>query len=368
MEFSTDAVVIGAGVVGLAVARALTARGLETIVLERAPHIGSETSSRHSEVIHAGIYYPPGSHKAEFCVRGKKMLYDYVESRGIPFKRCGKLIATSQANGLERLKAISDRARLCGVDDLLLLDSNQVIDIEPSVKAEVGLLSPSTGILDSQQFMLSLQGDIESGSGNLVFGAGVRSGRLVKNGLHRLSVSGEESLELGCPVLINATGLSARETLTMLLPEQSPLRIPQQYYAKGHYYSYSGRTPFGRLVYPLPQEGGLGVHATLDLAGRVRFGPDVLWIDAIDYAFEDDNRASFITSIRDYFPDLEPDRLQPDYTGIRPKIVGPGQPDADFLCMSERDHGYPGFVSLHGIESPGLTACLAIADHVTSLL
>ena len=367
MAYETDAVVIGAGAIGLAIARELTTRGHETVVLERASHIASETSSRNSEVIHAGLYYPHGSLKAELCVRGKFMLYDYLEERGIAHSRCGKLIAASGQDGPARLREIADRGQRCGVSDLAFLDRAQIAQLEPRVRADAGLLSPSTGILDSHQFMLSLRGDIESAGGMLAFASPVGGGRLARRGGHTVLVSDADATELGCKLLINASGLYARETLLKLAPGAAAV-APRQYYAKGHYYSYSGAAPFRRLVYPLPEAGGLGVHATLDLAGQVRFGPDVSWTERVDYGFDSGNREAFIASVTGYFPELDSGRLQPAYTGIRPKIVGPGEPNGDFLLLSEADHGYPGFLSLHGIESPGLTAALALAQHVVEQL
>ncbi len=365
MDYQTDAVVVGAGVVGLAVGRALASSGIETVVLEQGPHIGEETSSRNSEVIHAGIYYPPGSMKAATCVRGKHLLYEFLESHQVPHRRCGKLVVAPPGCGREALEPIRRRAAECGVEDLEWVDAAGIRDLEPHVEGSWALLSPSTGIVDSHQLMLALQGDLESAGGVLAVSSPVDSGAAAGAGPHRLVVGGDTPAEIGCEILVNASGLSARSLWRKLV---SDVDAPLQYYAKGHYYSYGGKAPFSRLVYPLPEAGGLGVHATLDLSGQVRFGPDVRWVDRVDYSFDDSGRGDFVEAIRRYYPSLDEDRLQPGYTGIRPKIVGPGEPAGDFTLLGPQQHGIPGFVSLHGIESPGLTACLAIAERVVAML
>ncbi|MEM1435005.1 MAG: NAD(P)/FAD-dependent oxidoreductase [Pseudomonadota bacterium] len=362
-EYQVEAVVIGGGVVGLACARELAQRGIETVLLEAADTIGSETSSRNSEVIHAGIYYPPGSAKAALCVRGKGLLYEYLQSHGISHRRCGKLIVATRAEELSRLREIQDRALAAGVPDLEPLDQALVARLEPAVRAVAGVLSPSTGILDSHQFMLQLQADIEALGGTVLLRHQVTGGRL-QDGQLRLRLAPE--LELGCRYLINATGNAARAVLASLLGAGAEL--PEQHYAVGHYYSYSGGSPFRRLVYPVPVAGGLGIHATLDLAGQVRFGPDVRWRSAVDYTFDDSERPAFAAAIERYFPAVESRRLQPAYTGVRPKLLGPGAGDTDFLLLDEASHGYAGLLSLHGIESPGLTASLAIAEQVCDRL
>ena len=357
---------IGAGVVGLAIARALARKGLETIVLERAAQIGSETSSRNSEVVHAGIHYPRGSLKAQLCVRGKALLYDYLVERNLPHARCGKLIIASRSQERGRLEAIAERARQCGVGDLLYVNADDIAEMEPHVQAKAGLLCPSTGIVDSHQLMLSLQGEFEAAGGQIVFCAPVLEGRLACGGDHQLVTGGEGSASLACRVLVNASGLDARNTWLKLVGSAATAVVPAQYYAKGHYYSYAGRAPFQRLIYPLPYGGGLGVHATLDLAGQLRFGPDVRWVEQVDYSFDDSKKEAFAQAVRAYYPALATEQLQPAYTGIRPKVVARGEPDGDFQIVTERVHGYRGFVSLHGIESPGLTASLAIAEKVVS--
>jgi L-2-hydroxyglutarate oxidase LhgO len=366
MDYTIDAVVIGAGVVGLAVGRALGLRGMETIVLEQATCIGSETSSRNSEVIHAGIYYPPGSLKAKYCVQGKELLYDYLQSRKIPHSRCGKLLVAQHASEGGRLTDIAARAKRCGVSDLVTLSPAEVNKLEPLLRSGAGLFSPSTGIFDTHQFMLSLQADLEAAGGLVVLSSPVSGGAIGRQGKHTVISGGENPTSLNCRVLINASGLSARDTWLRLAGATGTNLVPEQYFAKGHYYSYSGKAPFAHLVYPLPESGGLGVHATLDLGGQIRFGPDVRWVEQRDYDFDDSAREAFIHSIRKYFPTLEPDRLQPAYTGIRPKVAAPGAADGDFKILTEREHGIPGYVSLHGIESPGLTASMAIAEDIAA--
>jgi L-2-hydroxyglutarate oxidase LhgO len=368
MDYQTDAVVVGAGVIGLAVGRALAQAGLETLILERGPLVGEQTSSRNSEVIHAGIYYPPGSLKADSCVRGKDLLYDFLHSHKVPHRRCGKLVVARNAKAEPALITIRERAERCGVADLELLGESDIRAMEPEVAAERGLFSPSTGIVDSHQLMLALQGDFEAAGGLLALSSPLEGGSLACGGLHRIHIGGEAPTDIGCRLLVNAAGLYARQVWDTLVGGSTRSSAPPQYYAKGHYYSYPGAAPFSRLVYPLPVAGGLGIHATVDLGGQLRFGPDVRWVDAVDYSFDDSGRAAFTEAIRDYFPGLDAGRLQPGYTGIRPKVVGPGDPAGDFTLLTSEHHAIEGFVSLHGIESPGLTACLAIAENVANAL
>ena len=368
MGLSTDAVVIGAGIVGLAVARELSRRGLEVIVLEKASGIGEETSSRNSEVIHAGIYYPRGSLKARTCVRGKKLLYRFLQTHQVPFSRCGKIVVAGSEKDRPRLEQIKSGADHCGVTDLRGLDAVDLNALEPLVKGEMGLYSPSTGIVDAHQLMLAIQGELESAGGALAFTTPVESGRLSRSGDHIVRVGGESPVELSCRLLVNAAGLHAGDVWSRFEHDTEPAKIPAQYFAKGHYYTYSGSSPFSHLVYPLPEPGGLGIHATLDLGGQVRFGPDVRWTDTIDYAFDESVKGDFVRVIKRYFPGLDETRLQPGYTGIRPKIVGPGKENGDFAILGPAHHRIPGFCSLHGIESPGLTASLAIAEEVAATL
>jgi len=364
VTLSTDAVVIGAGVVGLATARALAMRGREVIVLERGSAIGTETSSRNSGVIHAGIYYPPGSLKARLCTEGRARLYAYAQDRGVPYARCGKLVVGSHAERAT-LEAIRSRAERCGVTDLEPLDPAAIRALEPDVQADSGFFSPSTGIVDSQALMLALKADLESAGGTVVLRSPVESGAFGCSGeAHVVRVGGEDPAELRCRILVNAAGLHAQAVWCAIATPALAGLAPRQFLAKGHYYAYSGESPFSHLVYPVPEQGGLGIHATLDLGGQVRFGPDVRWTDQVDYTFDDGERARFLHAVRRYFPGVEAARLHPDYTGIRPKMSGPGETAADFFIIDGATHGVRGVCSLHGIESPGLTASLAIAERV----
>ncbi len=361
--WQTDAVVIGAGVVGLAVARALALAGHETVVLERHDQIGSETSARNSEVIHAGIYYPPGSAKARLCVRGKQLTYDYLATRQLPHRRTGKLIVATDITDEAALDGIVEQALNNDVTDIERLSQAAVRKLEPDVRAVSALLSPSTGIIDSHQFMLSLQADVEAAGGVLALASEVSGGEVSGSGRHRVEVNAAD--ELSCSLLVNCSGLRAADTWNKL---GAGAGCPPQHYAVGHYYAYPGRHSFSHLIYPTPVAGGLGIHATLDMAGQVRFGPDVRWLDRPIYDFDDSRRGEFAQAIERYFPGLDRQRLAPAYTGVRPKISGPGESAADFLILAEDEHGWPGFVSLHGIESPGLTSALAIAEQVASLV
>ncbi len=359
MAERVDCVVIGAGVVGLACARALARQGREVLVLERHGQIGTETSSRNSEVIHAGIYYDTGSLKAQLCVRGKGMLYRHCEEYGVPFQRCGKIIVATDETQFETLRGYQRRAMANGVGELRWLPPEEVAELEPAVSCVGAVLSETTGIIDSHAYMESLLGDLEAHDGMIAFHSEVRAGA-VDGGRIRIETS---EMELDAACVVNATGLGAPDVARRLAPRASA-DLPAAHYAKGQYYTLSGRSPFRRLVYPVAEQGGLGVHVTLDLAGQARFGPDVVWIDGVDYTFDDRNRARFVTAIRRYYPALDETRLQPGYTGIRPKISGPSEPAADFLIAGPEDHGVPGLVHLLGIESPGLTASLALADDV----
>ncbi|MEM7044517.1 MAG: NAD(P)/FAD-dependent oxidoreductase [Pseudomonadota bacterium] len=363
-----DAVVIGAGVVGLAVARALSMAGVETIVVEAADMIGTGTSSRNSEVIHAGIYYPTGSVKAKTCVAGKAMLYAYVEEKGVPYRRCGKLIvATSEAQNktLEQIKA---KAAANGVDDLTWLSPDEVRALEPEVACTGALLSPSTGIIDSHSLMLAYQGDAEDHGTFLAFNAPLHEGRITGDGFV-LEIGGEAPMTLGCRMLVNAAGLFAPE-IAAKLDGLDPACVPTGHYAKGNYYTLVGARPFKHLVYPVPEDGGLGVHVTIDLGGQVKFGPDVEWfpdgipIDALDYDVDPRRADAFYDAVRTYYPALKDGAIEPGYAGIRPKLSGKGQPAADFLIQGPADHGVSGLVNLLGIESPGLTASMSIAGEV----
>lgn len=360
-----DCVVIGAGVVGLAVARRLAQGGREVMVLEAARSIGTGTSSRNSEVIHAGIYYPPDSLKATLCVRGREALYAYCESRAIPHRRCGKLIVATDAGQLSALQALRDKACANGVFDLQSLTAAQVKTMEPDISCLAALLSPSTGIIDSHALMLQLQADAEQAGAVFAFQSAVEGGEITFEGI-ALRVQGAIEPLLAHSV-INCAGLQAQQVAARLvgLPAAS---IPPLFYAKGNYFSFSGRANFSHLIYPMPEAGGLGIHLTLDLGGRPRFGPDVQWVSELDYAVDPARLATFQSQIRHYWPGVDAGILQPDYVGIRPKLAAQGAPAADFRIDDHTRHGVQGLVNLFGIESPGLTAALAIADHVAQSL
>jgi len=361
-----DCVVIGAGVVGLAIARELAIAGREVIVVEAAEAIGTHTSSRNSEVIHAGLYYPKGSLKARFCVSGKQMLYAYCAERGVPHQRIGKIIVASDETEIPAVRSYVEKAAANGVTDLQWLSADALHDLEPEVRCVAGFLSPSTGIIDSHALMLALQGDAENHGGAVVFHSPVESGEVTSEGIV-LEVGGADPTTLLCTTVVNSAGLFAQNVARSIagIPADS---IPPQYFAKAHYYTLSGRSPFRRLVYPVATNAFLGVHVTLDLGGQARFGPDVCWVDSVDYEFDHSREPMFYAAIRHYYPGLKDGALQPGYTGVRPKISGPKEPAADFMIQGPRTHGVPGLVNLYGIESPGLTASLAIAAHVRTAL
>jgi len=360
-----DTVVIGAGVVGLALGRQLALDGRQVIVLDKHANIGEETSSRNSEVIHAGIYYAPGSLKAKLCVAGKEALYRYCEVKGVAYARCGKLIVAVDSKQQAALTQLEQRALANGVTDLSRLDASEVSDREPEVRATAALWSPSTGIIDSHGLMLALQGDLEHAGGIVALHSECRSGSLDREGIRlRVSSAGETS-ELLAKTVVNAGGLHASRVAQSL---PGTATIPATGYAKGSYFVYQGPSPFKHLVYPLPQEGGLGIHATLDLAGRLRFGPDVEWVDAVDYTLDPGRAASFYAAIRSYWPALPEDSLSPGYVGIRPKLQRPGEPPADFCILGPITCGRGRIMHLLGIESPGLTASLAIASYTADAL
>jgi L-2-hydroxyglutarate oxidase LhgO len=367
MSERVDAVVIGAGVVGLACARALALQGREVLVLEKAEAIGTETSSRHSEVIHAGIYYPVGSLKARFCVEGKLKMYRFLDEHGVPYKRLGKLIVATSEDQIPALQQIQDRAVRAGVDDLTFLSHNEVVAMEPDLRCVTALLSPSTGVLDSHSYMLALQGDAEERGAMIAFHAPVEGGRIDEDGIE-LVVGGADPMTLKATTVVNSGGLHA-QPLAASLQGFPADKVPPQYFCKGNYYTLSGvRAPFSHLIYPAPEQAGLGIHLTLDLGGQARFGPDVEWVDSIDYTVDPRRADSFYAAVRKYWPGLPDDSLQPGYAGMRPKIQAPGTPALDFMVQGPRDHGVPGLVNLFGIESPGVTSSLAIADHVAELL
>jgi len=361
-----QSIVVGAGVVGLAVARSLAMAGHEVLVLEAESAIGTGVSSRNSCVIHAGIYYPRDSVKARVCVAGKHALYDFCASHGVSYRRTGKLIVATEASQIPALDALRARAADNGVPDLVRLSRDEARELEPEVECVAALYSPSTGIVDAHELMLALLGDAEAHGAMLalatpVIGGEVGGGRIVVQ-------AGEgEDFRVGCELLVNSAALGA-QALASSLHGLDPATIPPLHYAKGNYYSLTGRTPFSHLVYPMPDGAWLGTHATLDLAGRCRFGPDLHWVDRLDYDVDDQALDGFYSSIRRWWPGLPDGALAPDYTGIRPKIYGRGEPAADFLIQGPAQHAVPGLVNLYGIESPGLTSALAIAEEVRALL
>jgi L-2-hydroxyglutarate oxidase LhgO len=361
-----DCVVVGAGVVGLAVARALALAGREVIVLDAAEGIGTETSSRNSEVIHAGIYYAAGSLIARSCVAGKWMLYDYCRERGIPHANCGKLIVATNEEDAGKLLGIQARAAANGVADLRLITEDDARAMEPALVCTAALHSPSTGIIDSHAYMLSLQGDAEHGGAVFVFHSPVLAGRATNRGVE-IEVGGADPMRLSCRTLVNSAGLHAPK-LGRAIAGMPADKVPTAYYAKGNYFTLLGRSPFSRLIYPVPVPGGLGTHLTIDLGGQARFGPDVEWIEAIDYEVDPKRGEGFYASIRRWWPGLRDGQLAPGYSGIRPKIVPPGAPAQDFVVQGPREHGVRGLVHLFGIESPGLTASLALAAHVAEVV
>jgi L-2-hydroxyglutarate oxidase LhgO len=356
-----DCVVVGAGVVGLAVARALALQGREVLVLEAANAFGTGTSSRNSEVIHAGIYYAPGSLKARLCVQGRALLYDYCQARNISYRRCGKLLVATDLAQVAQLQGIADQARRNGVTDLAFLSAAEARQLEPALHCHAALLSPSTGIVDSHGLMLALLGDLENAGGVLAVNAPLAGARVVPSGIELQAADGTE---LHAKTVVNAAGLQA-PALAARFAGLAPQFVPQAFYAKGNYFTLATRAPFSHLIYPVPQAAGLGVHLTLDLGGQAKFGPDVQWVDTPEDLTVDPARGdAFYAEVRKYWPGLQDGALLPGYAGIRPKISGPGEAARDFVIQGPRDHGIPGLVNLFGIESPGLTSCLAIGELV----
>jgi L-2-hydroxyglutarate oxidase LhgO len=374
---STDVVIVGAGVIGLALAHRLAHAGREVVVLEREARIGMHTSSRNSEVVHAGLYYPPGSLKARLCVRGRELLYRFCAERGIGHARCGKLVVASEPGQLAALHALAARAAANGVADLRLLDAAACAGLEPALRAVAALHSPSTGIVDSHGLLAALDGEARAHGAIVALQTPFHAAAAIAGGF-RVAYGGPEPGVLQCSVLLNAGGLFAAEAARRIAGLE-PHHVPASYYAKGHYFALQGPAPFARLIYPLPDRHGLGIHVTLDLAGGLRFGPDVCWIDTLDYAFEVDARDAasaliherrriFAESIRRYYPDLDEERLVPAFTGVRPKLTDARGGAQDFLVQGPAQHGVRGLVNLFGIESPGLTASLALAEHVCATL
>jgi L-2-hydroxyglutarate oxidase LhgO len=361
-----DCVVIGAGVVGLAIARRLALVGREVIVLESEGEIGAHTSSRNSEVIHAGIYYPKNSLKARLCVAGRDMLYRYCAERGVEHRRSGKLIVATSEAEVPELARIAAAAAANGVDDLERLSITDLCAMEPALHGTAALLSPSTGIVDSHGLMLACRGEAEDHGAMIAFNAPVEAGRAGADGI-LLRIGGAMPMELDCRTVINSAGLGAPEIAARLAGFPAN-HVPGLWLAKGNYFTLTTKPPFSHLIYPVPEPGGLGVHLALDLAGRARFGPDVEWVESMDYAVDPARGEQFYAAIRKYWPDLPDGSLEPAYAGIRPKLARKGSPANDFMIQGPAEHGVAGLVNLFGIESPGLTASLAIADYVAALV
>jgi len=365
MTDTVDCVVVGAGVVGLAVARALALQGREVMVLEAADAIGTGTSSRNSEVIHAGLYYPTGSLKARLCVAGRDMLYAYCAERGVPHRRCGKLLVATSAEQIPGLESIQARAEANGVRELQWLSREEARALEPALECVAALHSPSTGIVDSHALMLALQGDLEHAGGIVALNSPLAHAGQAQAAIGLVA---QDGTRLQARTVVNAAGLHA-PALAARFAGLDAAHVPQAYYAKGSYFTLSGKAPFSRLIYPVPEAAGLGVHLTLDLGGQAKFGPDVQWVDSPDDLLVDPARGdAFYAEVRRYWPALRDGALAPGYAGIRPKIHGAGVPAADFVIQGPAVHGVPGLVNLFGIESPGLTSALAIAEHVAGLV
>lgn len=362
-----ECIVIGAGVIGLAVARQLAHSGREVLLVDAGPTIGTETSSRNSEVIHSGIYYSSGSLKARLCVTGREQLYAYCDAHHIPYHRLGKLVVATVPQQIPQLHAIAKRGRANGVNDIYLIDGKRAQDMEPNLHCHAALVSPSTGIIDSHALMLALQGDAENHGTQCVFRTRFELGKILDNGFFQLRFGSDDTLELTAGSVVNAAGLTAT-TVAHNLAGIPAGHIPDAYLCKGSYFSLAGASPFSRLIYPMPDSAGLGVHLTLDMGGQARFGPDTQWVNAPDYTVEPKRADTFYSAIRSYWPDLPDGALQPAYAGIRPKITGPGTPAVDFVISGPAAHGVAGLVNLFGIESPGLTSCMAIATHVEQAL
>ena len=370
-SFKVDTVVVGAGVVGLACAAALARQGQEVLVLEAETAIGTQTSSRNSEVIHAGIYYPTGSLKHELCVEGRRRLYDYLADRHIAHRKCGKLIVATEAVENGKVEAIHAQALANGVEGMRLMSATEAQALEPQLACTLAAFSTETGIVDSHGLMIALQGELEDAGGTVCFDAKVLDAEILTSGGFSLWVGGAAPTRMDCDRLVNAAGLGATKLAAALKGVERP--APRLRLAKGSYFGYAGRPAFSRLIYPAPVDGGLGVHVTLDLGGRMRFGPDVEWLDhddpsRIDYAVDLFRARSFYAAVRRYWPGLADDMLTADYSGCRPKLTGPGEAAADFRIDGPATHGQEGLVELFGIESPGLTSALAIAERVVEAL
>jgi L-2-hydroxyglutarate oxidase LhgO len=367
MSDKVDCIVIGAGVVGLAVARKMALQSREVLVLDKAATIGTGVSARNSEVIHAGLYYPQGSLKARLCVAGRTLLYDYLNERGINYKRCGKLLVATNDEEEQALDGILEKALINGVGDMSKISQAEALTLEPELRCKSALLSPSTGVFDSHAYMLNLQGDAENNGATFAFLNSVVGG-CIENGNIELDISGDDgTLSLGCKTLINAAGLGAQK-VALSIKGFPPELVPPQYLAKGSYFTLSGKAPFSRLIYPIPGDASLGTHYTCDLGGQGRFGPDAQWVDEINYEVDPARVDGFYTAIRRYWPGVEDRELRPAYSGIRPKVQAPGMETADFIIQDASIHGVNSLVNLFGIESPGITSSMAIADEVANSL
>ena len=372
MSHDIESLVIGAGVVGLAIARSLAAAGQEVLVLERAERIGSETSSHNSEVIHAGLYYKPGSLKARLCVSGKKALYSFCAENGVGVRPCGKLVVATSDDEVPGLAALAENAVANGVDDLTLLERSQALALEPALACAAALLSPSTGVIDSHGYIQALEGHLTSQGGQVVLNSQVTAVAALPGGGFAVEMeSAGEAARITAKRLVNAAGFGASTIGQSLGSPREDYRVPGSFMAKGHYYQLSGPVPFSHLIYPLPGPASLGRHLTFDCGGKAKLGPDLDWVTELDYGFDPDDgarRQAFCEDTRRYWPDLQAEQLSPDYTGIRPKIHRQGEPQPDFAIQGPELHGQAGFIGLYGVESPGLTSSLAIGDHVTELL
>jgi L-2-hydroxyglutarate oxidase LhgO len=358
--------VVGAGVVGLAVARAAALAGHETIVAEAASGIGTGVSSRNSEVIHAGLYYPTGSRRAYHCPRSRRLLYEYCASHGVPHRKCGKLVVATNAEEAPRLEGVLKQAQANGVEGVEIIDGAAARALEPELSCVAAMRSPETGIIDSHGFMLALRGDLEDHGGVIAFNTPIE--RLARTrGGWEVHFGGADPQSITVDAVVNSAGLGA-QALARATEGYPPEKVPRLVLAKGNYFGFSGRPAFSRLIYPVPVPGGLGVHVTLDLAGRMRFGPDVQWIDKENYDVDPGRAAAFYARIRDYWPRLPDNSLAADYAGVRPKLTGPGEPAADFMVEGPKQHGLPGLVHLFGIESPGLTSALSLAEEANAYL
>lgn len=372
-QFEVECLVVGAGVVGLAVARALAMKGKEVWLLDRESQVGMQTSSRNSEVIHAGIYYPQGSLKAKLCVQGRHLLYDYCDRNAIPYRRCGKLIVAKDVSQLDDLKRIQQHAIANGVEDLEFLCQEEVLAMEPDLEVVGALFSPSTGIIDSHSYMQQLQADFERFGGQVVLNTELVAKEIDETGII-FELKGQNT-QLKASSCVNSAGLSAIQLFKNIVtfPQQY---LPEAHFAKGSYFAYSAKTPFTHLIYPVPVSGGLGVHLTIDMAGAAKFGPDVEWLTEsevpeggeFDYVVDPNKSNDFVTAISQYWPNVDSKKLVTDYSGMRPKVSGPDEPAGDFIIQGVDEHGIDGLVNLFGIESPGLTSSLAIAEEVANRL